>query len=175
MKDNNKYVFVLMGVSGSGKSTIAKQLAYDFDITYLDGDFLHPKANILKMRTGTPLNDADREPWLNRISDAIFAMSNINSTSLIVCSALKQKYRNMIRGDNDNVYFIYLKGQFDTIELRLKQRQGHYQKVSMLQSQFDVLEEPTMDEKNIFIVNIDQPLAKVLKETKSIIDYVCIN
>lgn len=173
MKNNKKYVFVLMGVSGSGKSTIASQLACDLDIAYLDGDFLHPKANILKMRSNTPLNDEDRLPWLTLISDAAFAMSNINAISLISCSALKHKYRNIIRTGNDNIYFIYLKGHFDIIEERLKNRQGHYQKTNMLQSQFDVLEEPSIDEQNVFVVDIEQPLIKVIAETKSIIFNVC--
>lgn len=173
MEKNKNQVFVLMGVSGSGKSAVAKQVAYDLDAVFLDGDFLHPKANILKMRSGTPLDDEDRLPWLNLISNAAFAMSNVNPISIIICSALKHKYRDVIRGDNDNVHFIYLKGCFDVIEGRLKKRQGHYQKTGMLKSQFDALEEPTADEQDVYVVNIEQPLEKVIADTKAIVLKVC--
>lgn len=173
MENNKKHVFVLMGVSGSGKSAVAKQVAYDLDAVFLDGDFLHPKANILKMRGGTPLNDQDRMPWLELISNAAFAMSNVNPISIIICSALKNKYRDIIRGDNDNVHFIYLKGSFAVIEERLQKRQGHYQKTGMLQSQFDSLEEPTAAEKDVFIIDIDQPLDKVVADTEAVIRQVC--
>lgn len=173
MENNKKQVFILMGVSGSGKSAVAKQAAYDLDAVFLDGDFLHPKANILKMRSGVPLNDEDRMPWLKLISDAAFAMSNVNPISIIICSSLKHKYRDIIRGDNDNVHFIYLKGSFEVIEARLQKRQGHYQKTGMLQSQFDSLEEPTADEKDVFVIDIEQPLENVIADTETVIRNVC--
>ena len=173
MTKNNKHVFVLMGVSGSGKSAVAKQVSYNLDAAFLDGDFLHPKANILKMRSGTPLNDEDRFPWLNLISNAAFAMSNVNDISIIICSALKQKYRDIIRGENENVHFIYLKGSYDVIADRLAKRKGHYQKTGMLQSQFDTLEEPTADEKDVYIVNIEQPLERVVHDIQQVICTIC--
>nr|WP_216355077.1 gluconokinase, GntK/IdnK-type [Gilliamella apicola] len=173
MTKNNKQVFVLMGVSGSGKSAVAKQVSYNLDAAFLDGDFLHPKANILKMRSGTPLNDEDRFPWLNLISNAVFAMSNVNDISIIICSALKRKYRDIIRGENENVHFIYLKGSYDVIADRLAKRKGHYQKTGMLQSQFDTLEEPTADEKDVYIVNTEQPLERVVHDTQQVICTIC--
>ncbi|AHN24756.1 Gluconokinase [Gilliamella apicola] len=173
MTKNNKHVFVLMGVSGSGKSAVAKQVSYNLDAAFLDGDFLHPKANILKMRSGTPLNDEDRFPWLNLISNAVFAMSNVNDISIIICSALKRKYRDIIRGENENVHFIYLKGSYDVIADRLAKRKGHYQKTGMLQSQFDTLEEPTADEKDVYIVNTEQPLERVVHDTQQVICTIC--
>ena len=173
MTKNNKHVFVLMGVSGSGKSAVAKQVSYNLDAAFLDGDFLHPKANILKMRSGTPLNDEDRFPWLNLISNAAFAMSNVNDISIIICSALKRKYRDIIRGENENVHFIYLKGSYDVIADRLAKRKGHYQKTGMLQSQFDTLEEPTADEKDVYIVNTEQPLERVVHDTQQVICTIC--
>lgn len=169
MEKNKNQVFVLMGVSGSGKSAVAKQAAYILDAVFLDGDFLHPKANILKMRSGVPLNDEDRMPWLTLISNAAFAMSNVNPISIIICSALKHKYRDIIRGENDNVHFVYLKGSFEVIQARLQKRQGHYQKTGMLQSQFDALEEPVANEKDVYIVNIEQPLENVIADTVAFI------
>ncbi|MCX8618363.1 gluconokinase [Gilliamella sp. B2923] len=173
MTKNNKHVFVLMGVSGSGKSAVAKQVAYNLDAAFLDGDFLHPKANILKMRSGTPLNDQDRMPWLELISNAAFAMSNVNDVSLIICSSLKRQYRDIIRGENENVHFIYLKGSFDVIAKRLAERKGHYQKAGMLQSQFDTLEEPDQDEKDVYTVNIEQSLDGVVNDTEQVICSIC--
>ncbi|MCX8649812.1 adenylyl-sulfate kinase [Gilliamella sp. B2776] len=162
-----------MGVSGSGKSAVAKQVSYNLDAAFLDGDFLHPKANILKMRSGTPLNDEDRFPWLDLISNAAFAMSNINNISIIICSALKRKYRDIIRGKNENVHFIYLKGSYDVIADRLAKRKDHYQKTGMLQSQFDTLEEPTVDEKDVYTVNIEQSLEGVVHDTQQLISTTC--
>lgn len=173
MTKNNKHVFVLMGVSGSGKSAVAKQVSYNLDAAFLDGDFLHPKANIIKMRSGIPLNDEDRFPWLNLISNAVFAMSNVNDISIIICSALKRKYRDIIRGENENVHFIYLKGSYDVIADRLAKRKRHYQKTGMLQSQFDTLEEPTADEKDVYIVNTEQPLERVVHDTQQVICTIC--
>lgn len=171
--NTNKHVFILMGVSGCGKSAVAKQAAYDLNAAFLDGDFLHPKSNILKMRSGKPLNDEDRMPWLTLISNAAFAMSNVNEISIIICSSLKRKYRDIIRGENENIHFIYLKGSFDVIADRLAKRKGHYQKTGMLQSQFDALEEPTADEKDVYIVNIEQSLDNVINDTEATIRSVC--
>lgn len=165
MNNNNHYVFILMGVSGSGKSAVAKSVSHELNAAFLDGDFLHPRANIQKMSNGQPLNDDDRTPWLALISNAAFAMRNTNTVSIIVCSSLKKKYRDLIRADNENLHFIYLKGSYDVIEQRLKARHGHFQKSNMLQSQFDALEEPTSSEKDILIVNIEQSLADVITDT----------
>jgi gluconokinase len=173
MTTQDKPIFVLMGVSGCGKSAVAKQVAYNLDASFLDGDFLHPKANILKMRNGTPLNDEDRMPWLNLISNAAFAMRNVNDVSIIICSALKRKYRDIIRGENKNIHFIYLKGSYDVIAKRLAKRKGHYQKSGMLQSQFDTLEEPTIHEKNVYTVNIEQSLTDVVNDTEQVIRSIC--
>lgn len=173
MTKKNKQVFVFMGVSGCGKSAVAKQVAYDLDAAFLDGDFLHSKENIIKMRNGIPLNDDDRMPWLHLVSNAAFAMSNVNNISIIICSSLKKRYRDIIRGDNENVHFIYLKGSFDVIAERLAKREGHYQKANMLQSQFDTLEEPTPDEKEVYTINIEQPLAGVINDTENVIRSIC--
>lgn len=173
MTKKSKQVFVLMGVSGSGKSAVAKQVAYNLDAAFLDGDFLHPKANILKMRSGTPLNDEDRMPWLHLISNAAFAMSNVNDVSIIICSSLKRQYRDIIRGENKNVHFVYLKGSFEVIADRLAKRKGHYQKTGMLQSQFDTLEEPMSDEKDVYTINIEQSLEGVVHDTEETIRAIC--
>jgi len=164
------HVFVLMGVSGSGKSAVANAVAYQLKAAFLDGDFLHPRANIQKMSEGHPLNDDDRRPWLQAINDAAFAMQRTNDISLIVCSALKKQYRDILRKGNENLSFVYLKGDYDTIESRLRARKGHFFKPQMLVTQFETLQEPGLDEGNVLIVDINQTLDKVVAATIATIE-----
>ena len=158
-------VFILMGVSGSGKSVVANQVSHQLNTAFLDGDFLHPRANILKMAEGHPLDDNDRLPWLQALNDAAFAMQRTQAISIIVCSALKKHYRDILRQGNDNLRFVYLKGNFDTIEARLKTRKGHFFKPQMLVTQFATLEEPGSDEKDVLVVDIANPLDEVVAAT----------
>ncbi|AWX13176.1 gluconate kinase [Mergibacter septicus] len=146
--------FIFMGVSSTGKTSVGTEVARCLGIKFIDGDDLHPKANILKMGQGIPLNDQDRAPWLERIRDAAFSLEQKNETGIIVCSALKRAYRNFIREGN-NVKFVFLSGSFDLVLERMKQRQGHYMKIEMLKSQFDTLEEPLSDETDVIHINID--------------------
>ncbi|MBJ9999771.1 gluconokinase [Erwinia sp. S38] len=166
----SNHVFVLMGVSGSGKSAVAKAVAHELKAAFLDGDFLHPRANIEKMAGGHPLDDTDRKPWLKAINDAAFAMQRTNDVSLIVCSALKKHYRDILREGNKNLSFVYLKGDFDTIESRLRARKGHFFKPQMLVTQFATLEEPGSEEKDVLVVDINQSLDDVIASTLKAID-----
>ncbi|EKT53119.1 gluconokinase [Providencia sneebia] len=159
------YTFVLMGVSGSGKSVVANGVAQKINAAFLDGDFLHPRANITKMASGQALNDEDRQPWLSALNDAIFAMQRTNSISLVVCSALKKSYRDKLREGNKNLYFIYLKGDAELIETRLKARKGHFFKPEMLLSQFQTLQEPTSAEPDVLVVDIRPSLDEVIENT----------
>ncbi|AHM45661.1 gluconokinase [Escherichia coli] len=158
-----------MGVSGSGKSAVASEVAHQLHAAFLDGDFLHPRCNIEKMASGEPLNDDDRKPWLQALNDAAFAMQRTNKVSLIVCSALKKHYRDLLRAGNPNLSFIYLKGDFDVIESRLKARKGHFFKTQMLVTQFETLQEPGADETDVLVVDIDQPLEGVVASTIEVI------
>ena len=153
--NHDHHVYVLMGVSGSGKSAVASEVAHQLHAAFLDGDFLHPRSNITKMASGEPLNDDDRTPWLQ---------------ALIVCSALKKSYRDILRKGNPNLSFIYLKGDFDVIESRLKARKGHFFKTQMLVTQFETLQEPGADESDVLIVDIDQPLEGVVASTIEVIN-----
>lgn len=161
--------FVFMGVSGSGKSAVAEAVAQQLDAPFLDGDFLHPRFNIEKMASGQPLNDEDREPWLESLNGAIYAMQRTHRISILVCSALKQKYRDILRKDNKDLYFIYLKGDFDLIGERLKNRKGHFFKPEMLKSQFDVLEEPLNNHNDVGYININKPLDEVVDDSMEFI------
>lgn len=163
--NHDNHIYVLMGVSGSGKSVVASEVAYQLHAAFLDGDFLHPRRNIMKMASGEALNDEDRIPWLQALNDAAFAMQRTNRVSLIVCSALKKMYRDRLRDGNPNLSFIYLKGDFDVIESRLKARKGHFFKTDMLKTQFAALEEPQADERDVQVVDISQPLEHVIADT----------
>ncbi|WP_435928676.1 gluconokinase [Dryocola sp. BD613] len=167
--NHDHHIYILMGVSGSGKSVVAGEVAYQLKAAFLDGDFLHPRSNITKMASGEPLNDEDRKPWLQALNDAAFAMQRTNKVSLIVCSALKKVYRDQLRDGNPNLSFIYLKGDFSVIESRLKARKGHFFKPQMLVTQFETLEEPQAEEKDVLVVDIDQSLEDVVASTIALI------
>lgn len=153
---------VVMGVCGSGKTSVGKALAEHFGATFIDGDDLHPRANIIKMASGSPLNDDDRAPWLERIGDVFFSLQRRSMSGVIVCSALKKKYRDQIRAGNENLIFVHLQGSMDTILERMAARQGHFMKKEMVQSQFDTLEMPSADETDVVNVSIEQSLEQVI-------------
>jgi len=168
--NHDNHIYVLMGVSGSGKSVVASEVAHRLHAVFLDGDFLHPRRNIMKMASGEALNDEDRIPWLQALNDAAFAMQRTNKVSLIVCSSLKKDYRDRLRDGNPNLSFIYLKGDFEVIESRLKARKGHFFKTDMLKTQFAALEEPQADETDVQVVDISQPLEGVIAGVINLIE-----
>ena len=135
-------VFYIMGVSGSGKSYIGKAFAEAMGIDFFDGDDFHPPANVAKMSEGHPLEDQDRLGWLLAINK--FANARLTKKSTVIaCSALKESYRTLLSKDlNGKVHWIYLKGAFELIYQRMQQRDDHFMPSSLLQSQFDILEEP---------------------------------
>jgi carbohydrate kinase (thermoresistant glucokinase family) len=142
-------VLVVMGVSGSGKTTVAAMLAGRLHWTFEEGDNLHPASNVEKMHNGIPLTDEDRKPWLAAIADWIDHWRERQEHGVITCSALKRDYRRIIIGDRSDVRLVYLKGDKAVIAKRLAARHGHFMPASLLQSQFDTLEEPTPEERAI--------------------------
>jgi gluconokinase len=145
----NPVIIVVMGVSGSGKSTVAALLAAALGCQFQEGDDLHPRENVEKMRGGTPLTDADRMPWLRKIAEEIDGWRARGECGVLTCSALKRSYRNIIIGDRRDVMLVYLKGSRDVIHRRMAARHEHYMPVALLDSQFATLEEPTPDERPI--------------------------
>ena len=141
MLKSNVTVFIVMGVSGCGKSTIGKLLADELKIPFFDGDDYHPNANVKKMALGNPLNDTDREGWLKRLNG--LAIENKNKGAVIACSALKNSYRLILKRNLDPlIEFVYLNGTFEEISDRLKKRKNHFMSIGLLKSQFDTLEVP---------------------------------
>jgi gluconokinase/shikimate kinase len=140
-------VLVVMGVSGCGKSTIAGVLADQLGWDLEEGDDLHPPANIAKMAHGHPLGDDDRSPWLDRIAAWIREHTDSGRPGIVTCSALKRKYRDVLRGPD--VVFVYLHGTREQIAARLAARHGHFMPAALLDSQFADLEEPGSDENAI--------------------------
>ncbi len=160
-------VLVVMGVSGSGKTTIATLLAKKLGWAFRDGDEFHPEANVAKMKSGMPLTDEDRWPWLEAIGHFIDEELARGTKAIVTCSALKRRYRDIIIDARDGVRLIYLKGAKALLEKRLTKRHGHFMPSSLLQSQFDALEEPGHAE-NPLIVSVaatpDQIVRHILEK-----------
>ena len=149
----HKSILLIMGVSGSGKSTIAEIVSERLGWVFEEGDDLHPQTNIDKMKAGIPLTDADRQPWLARVAAWIDKQRESGQPGVITCSALKRSYRQIVIGDRPEVQLVYLRGSRELIAARLADRQGHFMPAALLESQFDTLEEPGPDE-NPLIVDI---------------------
>ena len=154
---------IVMGVSGSGKSTIADGLARRLHWTYEDGDRFHPASNVAKMSAGHPLTDEDRWPWLQAIADEIDRVCQASGHVVIACSALKRAYRDILVHGRDDVCIIYLDGTLDLVSRRLAARKGHFMPPALLQSQFATLEPPGLDE-NPVSVTIDASVDAILDD-----------
>jgi gluconokinase len=154
---------VVMGVSGSGKSTIGEKLAQRLGWSYEDGDRFHPPSNVAKMSAGQPLTDEDRWPWLRAIADEIDRVCEAGEHAVIACSALKRAYRGVLVHGRNDVRIIYLKGTQELIASRLAQRKGHFMPPGLLASQFKTLEPPGPDE-NPVTVSIDAPVETIVDD-----------
>ncbi len=160
----DKQVLVVMGVSGSGKTTIAKALAERLGWPYQEGDDLHPAANVAKMHAGIPLDDADRAPWLAAIAAWIDARLTAGEPGVVTCSALKHDYREVLIGDRRHVRLVYLHADKLVIARRLADRKGHFMPPTLLDSQLATLQEPTPDEHPLTV--------EVAGEVKDTVDAV---
>ena len=134
-------IIIIMGVTGSGKTTIGKLLADDLNWRYCDADDFHSAANVAKMKSGIPLDDADRQPWLQSLRNVTQNCLESGDGLVLACSALKQSYRDVLLID-ERVKLVFLKGDYELIGKRLNERQGHYMNPALLDSQFATLEEP---------------------------------
>ncbi|BBB49646.1 gluconokinase [Pelolinea submarina] len=166
MPDNPPCQFtavILMGVSGSGKTTIGQLLAAQSGCDFIEGDDYHPPKNVFKMANGIPLSDADRQPWLTSLHEVLYAHAQTQRSVLLACSALKQNYRQTLAAGIPNTHFIYLKGDYGLIAQRLAERPNHYMKAGMLASQFETLQEPE-DALVVDIAQSPQIICRIVRE-----------
>ncbi|MDJ0736918.1 MAG: gluconokinase [Nostocaceae cyanobacterium] len=152
-------IILLMGVSGTGKTTIGQLLATVLEWKFEDGDDFHPPGNIDKMQGGIPLDDGDRIPWLLTLQKAIKEWLKEDKNVVLACSALKESYRQLLLVDAENIKLVYLQADFETIQKRLQERQNHFMPEKLLKSQFDALEEPN----NAISVDVSQPKDVILQ------------
>jgi len=154
-------VILLMGVTGSGKTTVGQALAESLQWQFADADDFHPASNVAKMRAGIPLDDADRAPWLAALRTQIDKWLHAGTNAVLACSALKQAYRDELVV-SPGVRIVYLRARSDLIEERLKERHGHYMDPNLLPSQFSTLEEP-MD---ALVVDVDASVPDILRQIR---------
>lgn len=160
--------FIIMGVSGSGKTVVGKSLAQKLGWDFFDADDFHPPANVAKMAGGIPLDDSDRAPWLDSLHELISSSLTANRPAVLACSALKERYRQKLLEGNDGVKLVYLKGSYDLIWSRMEKRTDHYMKPSMLKSQFDALEEPVNALTVDIALSVDEIVGQIANLSKGV-------
>jgi gluconokinase len=151
----NKGLYVVMGVSGSGKSLIGAAFARALGVDFVEGDQYHSAENVRRMKAGIPLTDKDRETWLRSLAGRLREAREAGNGLVIACSALKRSYRDVLRAEAKDLRFVFLKGQRGLIAERLASRRGHFMPASLLESQLDTLEEPSPDE-NAWVCDITE-------------------
>ncbi len=157
--------YVIMGVSGSGKTTIGQALARALHCSFYDGDDFHSPESVAKMASGQPLDDADRAPWLATLAGLIQEHLDGGKVGVLASSALKKQYRDQL-AVADNVQFVFLDGDFDLISQRMLAREDHYMKPAMLRSQFETLERP--DETEALILSIEEPVDVIIERIQQV-------
>lgn len=161
------HFFIVMGVSGSGKTSVGKALAKQLGWDFYDADDFHPPENVAKMECGTPLNDSDRAPWLATLHNLISSSLKRDRPGVLACSALKEYYRQQLMDGNERVQIVYLKGSYELIWSRMGKRTDHYMKPHMLKSQFDTLEEPTDALTLDISMSVDDIVKTILSRSRS--------
>jgi gluconokinase len=156
------HFIILMGVTGSGKTSIGKALAKRLGWEFFDADDFHSSANITKMTNGIPLTDADRLPWLLLLRSKVSDFLENGHPGILACSALKESYRQILQSNNPEIQIVYLKGSFELISSRLSTRGKHYMHPSMLQSQFDTLEEPMNALTVAIVCSVDKIVERII-------------
>jgi len=158
-------IIVVMGVSGCGKSTIAEYIANQLNTHFKDADELHPPSNIHKMESGVALTDSDRQPWLTDVANYAREQAEHHGMCVIACSALKRNYRHILNSAG-NIAYVFLDGSFELIASRMQARTGHFMPETLLQSQFNTLEDPR-SEDNVVTINIDNTPAEIASKAVS--------
>ena len=162
---SGRLAIVVMGVSGSGKSSLGAALAARLGIGFVDGDALHGEDNVAKMRAGIPLADADRAPWLDRVGEVLADAQAHPRGVIVACSALKRPYRDRIRKGAGDCRFLYLDLSMEEAARRVGGRPGHFMPASLVADQFAVLERPTGDEADAITLDATRPLDRLVEDT----------
>lgn len=152
-----------MGVSGSGKTTVGQSLANELNYSFYDADDFHPKSNVAKMASGQPLDDDDRIPWLKILAEKLSSWNN----TVLACSALKESYRQLLMSKDKTIQWVYLEGSQETISTRMENREGHYMKTVMLESQLDTLEPPLYGHHISIETDPNQIVSKIIDKLKN--------
>lgn len=152
---------IVMGVSGCGKSSLGRPLAAALGVEFVEGDALHPARNIERMAAGIALTDDDRADWLAALASRLANARSARQGLVVACSALKRRYRDVLRGGAPDLHLVHLRGSPETLAARMAQREGHYMPASLLQSQLDTLEPPQADEQALEF-DIAQPVAQIV-------------
>jgi len=158
-------IVIVFGVSGAGKTTIGRLLAEELGWRFYEADDFHPRANIEKMRSGHPLTDEDRWPWLTLLREQITRSLAVKDNAVLACSALKRAYRERLRVSGD-VKFVFLRGDYALIENQLRRRRSHFMNPELLQSQFADLEEPQPDEE-VLTIDLGRSPQELVEEIKA--------
>ena len=156
---------VAMGVSATGKSSVAKDMAEELGYTFIEGDNFHPPANIRRMADGIPLSDEDRLPWLQTLAGLLAKHHAEGISTILTCSALRRSYRDVLRGavPDGDVFFVHLHAEFAVLQERMSERDKHFMPTSLLESQFDTLEELQDDEAGV-VIDVEPPLDRVVAQ-----------
>ncbi|GHA14116.1 gluconokinase [Devosia pacifica] len=166
-------IIIVMGVSSSGKSTIGQSVARSLHVPFLDGDQYHPESNVEKMRSGTPLVDEDRWPWLEALANALSAAADRKDAAVGACSALRRAYRDfLVEKAGEPILFVYLKGDKQTIGERIAKRKHEYMPASLLDSQFATLEEPDPATENVLEVPVTDSIEKLTRTVTDALDHL---
>jgi gluconokinase len=158
-------IVIVFGVSGAGKTTIGKLLAQQLGWRFYEADDFHPRASIEKMRSGRPLTDEDRWPWLERLREQITRSITAKDNAVLACSALKRAYRDRLRV-NDDVTFVFLRGDYALIAEQLRHRRGHFMNPELLRSQFADLEQPESDE-DVLTIELGRTPQELVEDIKT--------
>ena len=158
-------IVIIFGVSGAGKTTVGKLFAHEVGWRFIEADDFHPAANVAKMRSGRPLTDQDRWPWLERLHEEIKGSIDVGENAVLACSALKRAYRDRLRASED-VKFVFLRGDYALVEKQLHSRRHHFMKPNLLQSQFEALEQPGSHE-DVLTVQLGKTPEEIVGEIKA--------
>ena len=166
-------IIIVMGVSSSGKSTVGQSIARRLHVPFLDGDGYHPPANVEKMRSGIPLVDEDRWPWLQSLAEALHDAANAKDAAVGACSALRRAYRDyLVKQAGEPILFVYLEGTKDVIAARMAKRQHEYMPASLLDSQFATLEVPDPSIENVLVVPVTDSVQRITQTTLKAVDHL---